>query len=1320
MRIDHSDAGRVASNGQRWLWMALPLTVLMLVLFSESSGAQSSGTSACVSDIGTLSATTSSVSVSGSITADPGCTSPQRDPLSSASFYARRHTFALSTASVVSVGTSAPGVDVANLSVLLLEGSSSDGNGTVLGIHDAGHLSSLAHLSLPAGTYTIEVTTHYAEFTSEYELTVDRWDVDACVRDWGILSAAVPSASVQGMVVQDSSCVSSRGDVWYPKTYWSGQHFARRHTFTLDASATVSVGAVGRHPYPRGFRLVLLEGSDIAGSGKTLARSDGDAEGLMTLDRELQAGTYTVEVTTQSARRTGGYSVWVRRWSEDACIRDLGVLDDVAVAAWSSGRIGRDAACLSSRDGSTGSSVRYARRHTFTLEASSTVLVSASGSDPESPEPRLALLEGASADGSGRVLYRAGPTGDREPASGGHLALAAGIYTAEVTGAGPGRPGGYRLWVRRWAADACVRDLGGLEGTTTWVSGIVAADASCVSSQRDPGGSSVFYARRHTFTLNEAAAVSASATSRHPDRRQLHVLLLEGSSADGSGRVVYRSVSPGASAADAPSHLVLAAGTYTAEVTFAGAEHTGAYGLAVERREVQPCASDLGSLDGTRRLVSASGIVAADASCVSSQREPDDPSVFHARRHTFTLGEASTVSVGVLRGAPGHRELGLLLLNGSSADGTGKVLRRVVSDGGGGDAWLDRVSLGAGTYTAEVTTAEAGDSSGYLLWVGRWEADGCVTDLGVLDSAKPQATQWGLFSYGAACVSSGTTRATSARRHTFTVNSDAVVSLSVKPRHISLQSPVLGLIAGSGPDGTAIALPSDAARSRAPDMHVALSPGTYTVEVTDPSSGSSGVYQLAARRSAAEPCTRDHGTLDAAADSSRVGGIVAMDASCVGPQRESRYDFTRYAHRHTFTLTERSAVSMSWAGSVRTVDGLTFRSAQLGGVLLRNEGASESDTVVDSVQSDWSASISRALPAGTYTLELASEPWTQSHGGEYSLWLQWWDSDDCVHQIGTLPRGFNQASFGGIVATGTSCATRPVPAQGSEVFDVRRHIFALDEQATISPYSYGRFDLVLLEGSWPRGGGPVIASTLIDFSPVLHNLDGLRLEPGTYTAEVIAARPEGVGTYALHLRRVPTQQLVAVTDATAREDDGEIVFTVSVERPDGGALDGGTVTVRWATASGTAEARSDYRAWNGGVTIPAGSRRATVSVPLLDDADAETGESFGVQLFSTQGAVLADGYAEATIIDDDPASSAPVPLASTCTNAQVTGLVGDVFDVTQWQYQQWTDVFVDVELSCEGGSAGSGGYRTGVAVLHGPRRAAFEPLVCARRRVAGD
>ncbi len=135
-------------------------------------------------------------------------------------------------------------------------------------------------------------------------------------------------------------------------------------------------------------------------------------------------------------------------------------------------------------------------------------------------------------------------------------------------------------------SQACVRELGALDAGSSPLSasGTIAVDASCVSAQRDPAGTSgTFYARRHVFTLDAAATVSVRVDDRSDDLRT-YVVLLEGRSADGSGTVVGRGAASGARHPFGPGaaelrHLLVAAGTYTIEATTYDSGATGGYSL---------------------------------------------------------------------------------------------------------------------------------------------------------------------------------------------------------------------------------------------------------------------------------------------------------------------------------------------------------------------------------------------------------------------------------------------------------------------------------------------------------------------------------------------------------------------------------------------------------------------------------------------------------------------------------------------------------------------------------------------------------------------
>jgi VCBS repeat-containing protein len=85
------------------------------------------------------------------------------------------------------------------------------------------------------------------------------------------------------------------------------------------------------------------------------------------------------------------------------------------------------------------------------------------------------------------------------------------------------------------------------------------------------------------------------------------------------------------------------------------------------------------------------------------------------------------------------------------------------------------------------------------------------------------------------------------------------------------------------------------------------------------------------------------------------------------------------------------------------------------------------------------------------------------------------------------------------------------------------------------------------------------------------------------------------------------------------------------------------VTVDFDTADGTATAGSDYGAQSGTVTFMPGEISQAVVVPIADDSEFETDETFEINLSGAVGAAIADAQGIGTILDDgDPASQPPV------------------------------------------------------------------------------
>ena len=107
-----------------------------------------------------------------------------------------------------------------------------------------------------------------------------------------------------GTIANDPGCVSAGRGL-------SGTFYARRHTFTLDAAARVTVdisGEAGVDAY-----VVLYRGHDAAAAA-VLRRDDnsGPSSDPRLRGVRLAAGDYTIEATTAQAQATGGYRVTLR------------------------------------------------------------------------------------------------------------------------------------------------------------------------------------------------------------------------------------------------------------------------------------------------------------------------------------------------------------------------------------------------------------------------------------------------------------------------------------------------------------------------------------------------------------------------------------------------------------------------------------------------------------------------------------------------------------------------------------------------------------------------------------------------------------------------------------------------------------------------------------------------------------------------------------------------------------------------------------------------------------------------------------------------
>ncbi|NQV69649.1 MAG: DUF4347 domain-containing protein [Pseudohongiella sp.] len=127
---------------------------------------------------------------------------------------------------------------------------------------------------------------------------------------------------------------------------------------------------------------------------------------------------------------------------------------------------------------------------------------------------------------------------------------------------------------------------------------------------------------------------------------------------------------------------------------------------------------------------------------------------------------------------------------------------------------------------------------------------------------------------------------------------------------------------------------------------------------------------------------------------------------------------------------------------------------------------------------------------------------------------------------------------------------------------------------------------------------------------------------------------------------------LAISDVSASEGAGDFTFTVTRS----GAT-GGTTTVNYATANGTALSGSDYTAKSGSLSFAPGETSKTIAVSVTDDTAVESSEAFTVGLSniadaSSSAESITDNSGAGTISDND---SAGLTLTGTTLTTSETG-----------------------------------------------------------------
>lgn len=142
-----------------------------------------------------------------------------------------------------------------------------------------------------------------------------------------------------------------------------------------------------------------------------------------------------------------------------------------------------------------------------------------------------------------------------------------------------------------------------------------------------------------------------------------------------------------------------------------------------------------------------------------------------------------------------------------------------------------------------------------------------------------------------------------------------------------------------------------------------------------------------------------------------------------------------------------------------------------------------------------------------------------------------------------------------------------------------------------------------------------------------------------------------------------TPASLTLNDVTVSEGSSgtntSAVFTVSLS-----PASTNTVTVNYATANDMAVAGSDYTATSGTLTFSPGQTSKTISVPIIGDSTVESDETFFVNLSAPSNAVLADGFGEGTISNDDLSAQPALTINDISVPEGNTGLTNFTFTVT--------------------------------------------------------
>ncbi|HEX7796105.1 MAG TPA: Calx-beta domain-containing protein, partial [Vicinamibacterales bacterium] len=206
---------------------------------------------------------------------------------------------------------------------------------------------------------------------------------------------------------------------------------------------------------------------------------------------------------------------------------------------------------------------------------------------------------------------------------------------------------------------------------------------------------------------------------------------------------------------------------------------------------------------------------------------------------------------------------------------------------------------------------------------------------------------------------------------------------------------------------------------------------------------------------------------------------------------------------------------------------------------------------------------------------------------------------------------------------------------------------------------------------------PIVVPVIGDTTPEPNETFVVNLSNAT---NATISRAQGVGTIIDDDTPVSLPAL-SINDVSVNEGNSGTsiaTFTVSLS-----SASNQTVTVNYATASGTASSGSDYTSASGTLTFPAGNTSQPVQVSIIGDTRPETNETFFVNLSGAVGATIARVQGTGTIIDNDAGI-----ITVSAPNTAVTWAVGTTQTI-RWTDNLGSGATVRLEISRDGGATWS-------------------------------